>query len=261
MKNYFESEDSILEMVTAAESDLAPDKVRELYQTICEKIRKNNKENDFWRARMHDNWHIEIKKSVARLRDVGDILLDLANLWVKSGNDTRDDICRILIGVSHDNVSFYKLFECYQYEFYTVEIPDADKDSVFSSVVSLKKALDEAIDDERFRMSIEDLTRVYKYIAFGYNRVMADKELRNRLKEMRIETDAGFCRLFHDVVICYNSKDNRERYIIDEDNPDNRILISKEIELQRIFYYGIPWDALIFNNAMSKIYRYILKNE
>lgn len=239
----FESQDSIFAMVIAAGEGLTAAKVKYLYNSFLSAL-DEAKKDDFYREKFVDDWNIPVKKSPARYRALEDIMLDLADLWLRSDSTIRDDICRMVLGVSHDNVDFYRMMDCYHSELYHAEIADDEKESIFSSVDALKNVLDEAIDKEQFRPPIDYLAMVYKYIAFGFNRAKADTELQERLSEMGIRTAAGFCQMFHDLVISYGNGD-----------------LQTQIELQRIFYRGIPWDALIFRNVMDRLWKHIFREK
>lgn len=243
-KNAFECADSIIAMVTDAGEQLPPARIQNLYNTFRSAV-DMAKKDEFYQERFVHDWNIQFMKSKARYRATEDIMLDLADLWLRSDSMIRDDICRMALGgVSSDNKDFYKMMDCYHGELYQTEITDDEHGSIFSSVDAIKSTLDEAIDKEQFRPPIDYLTTVYKYIAFGFNRAKADTELQERLSEMGIETAAGFTQMFHDLVISYGNGDLQTR-----------------IELQRIFYCGIPWDALIFRNVMDRLYKYIFKEK
>ena len=160
---------------------------------------------------------------------------------------TRDDICRMVLGVSSKNKYFFKMMDCYHWEQYRVEITDAEKESIFSSVDSLERALDETMNTEwlkRFIPSDETMVTIYKYVQFAYNRAIADSDLRKQISEMGIDTENGFCKMFEDLVICYGKAD-----------------CHKKVELEEIFYRGIPFNSLGFTNVMDRLYEFVLKGD
>ncbi len=241
-RNVFESLDSIIAMVTDSGEDLTADRIKYLYNAFLSAIDEAKKEDEFYRDKFINEWNIQYRKSPARYRANQDIMFDLAGLWLRSNNAIRDEICKMAIGVSDDNKDFYRIMDSYHFEMYRAVISDEEKDSIFSSVDALNNALDNAIEKDCQRPSHDTLAVVYKYIAFGYNRALADTELKKRLSDIGIETADGFCRMSHDLVICYG-------------NGSTDI----QLELQRIFYQGIPWDALMFVNVMDRLWKYIFK--
>lgn len=243
-KNVFESEDSIIAMVTDAGEQLPPARIQNLYNTFRSAV-DMAKKDEFYQERFVHDWNIQFMKSKARYRATENIMLDLADLWLRSDSMIRDDICRMALGgVSSDNKDFYKMMDCYHGELYQTEITDDEHGSIFSSVDAIKSTLDEAIEKPQFRPSQDMLTVVYKYVALGFNHAKSDADLRKRLSEIGIETAAGFCHMFEDLVFCYGNGD-----------------IETQMELQRVFYHGVPWDALMFRNVMDRLWKYIFKEK
>lgn len=167
-KNVFECEQTIIDMVNASGEQMTAAVISKLYKAMYSAIEE--KRADVWyQDRFVNDWHIELKKSPRRYRPTEDIMLDLADLWVKSGGDVRDQISRMYIGVSSDNQDLYRIMDSYHAELYKPDIRDDEKESIFSSVDALKQALDEAITDKpQFRPSMWMLIPVYNVIATDF---------------------------------------------------------------------------------------------
>ena len=240
--NFFECEDSIISRVKDAKVEIPEPKIRQLYACM-EKTLKECRTDEWYLKKFANEWKIELKKSASRYRSFAEIMIDIANLWLRADSATRDEICKMFIGVSDDNRYFFEMMDCCHAELYQADIPDEDRDSIFSSVDALKTALDKAIDKEKFRPPKETVATVYKYIALAYNQINKDSGLQRRAVDLGIDASAGFCKMFDDVVHCYWNGNE-----------------TVKMELQRMFWRGIPWDALMFRNVMDRIVKYIFTN-
>ena len=238
----FESADTIIAMVKDAKVEIPEAKIRQLY-SLMEKALKECRTDEWYLEKFANDWRIELKKSACQYRSFADIMTDISALWLKADSATRDDICKMFIGVSDDNKHFFNMMDCCHADLYQVVIPDNDKNSIYSSVDALKSALDGAIDNEKFRPPRESVSTVYKYIALAYNQINNnDADLKCQVADLGIDTSAGFCKMFDDVVRCYCNGDWK-----------------RQMELQRMFWRGIPWDALVFRNVFDRIEKYIYR--
>jgi len=239
--NFFECEDSIISRVKDAKVEIPEPKIRQLYACM-EKTLKECRTDEWYLKKFANEWKIELKKSASRYRSFAEIMIDIANLWLRADSATRDEICKMFIGVSDDNRYFFEMMDCCHAELYQADIPDEDRDSIFSSVDALKTALDKAIDKEKFRPPKETVATVYKYIALAYNQINKDSGLQRRAVDLGIDASAGFCKMFDDVVHCYWNGNE-----------------TVKMELQRMFWRGIPWDALMFRNVIDRIEKYTFR--
>lgn len=245
--NVFEREDLIFDLVSNAGLNIPEYKIRQIYQEITAKYEEERK--DEWSiARITEDWQIPIKISPRKYRTFADVMNDVSDLWLRSDANVRDDICRMFMGISSDNWTFYEIMDCCHKEAFMIDTAEIDESSVFVSAEKLKSALDDAMTDERsmpFRPPINYVNHVWRYIVFGINRARADQEQKNKLKELGIDVDKPICEVFTDIAHSYETLKGTHEHI----------------EIQRAFWFGVPSYALMFVNVMDRITEYIFKEK
>ena len=237
-KNVFTNVDSVIEMVREACEDVPTETIERVYCKMWSAIDEKRKE-DFWRDKFINEWHIELKKNPSRFRPIEDVILDIAKLWSESGGRVRDDIYRMFLGVSSDCNELYQILDSYRCELYQVEIFPDEQDSIYASVDAMKKALDQVFKNKpKFSPSLWMLKAVYKYVAYGYNAALRNKESEEEwLLYLGIHIRGGFCKMFEDLVACYGKGDFYLKRSLDNH-----------------FYRGSSERSLIFTNVMDRLW-------
>ena len=237
-KNVFEDVDSVIEMVRKAGEDVPTETIERLYSIMKSRL-EESRTDEWWRNIFINEWHIELKKNVSRYRPIEDVMLDIAKLWSESGGRVRDDIYRMLLGVSSDCGALYQILDSYHCELYQVEIFPDEQDSIYASVDAMKKALDQAFKNKpKFSPPLWMLKPVYKYVAYGYNAALRNKESEEEwLLYLGIHIRGGFCKMFEDLVACYGKGDFYLKRSLDNH-----------------FYRGSSERSLIFTNVMDRLW-------